>query len=81
MTTIATLPDHIELRDGEEFDLRAVAKNGALVITRVMSAGRLSKAVKAPEKLTFTQKWGGTMSKIEDPDDFFLTHINEKHVK
>jgi hypothetical protein len=30
---------------------------------------------------TFAAKWGGTMTKVEDPTDPILTHINEKHVK
>lgn len=29
----------------------------------------------------FAQKWGGSMTKVEDPSDEWLTRINEKHVK
>ena len=29
----------------------------------------------------FVQKWGSTASKIEDVNDSWLTHINEKHLK
>lgn len=29
----------------------------------------------------FVEKWGGTAKKIEDPDDAWLTRINDKHLK
>ncbi len=82
MTPIAPLPQNLDLHEGEEFDLKAVAKNGVLVVTRIMRLHVESKpAVKPTGKPTFSQKWGGTMSKVEDPTDPLLTHINEKHVK
>lgn len=77
MTTTATLPDDLELREGDELVLRAVAKNGGLVVTGVI----LTMPKVEPENSSFSAKWGGTMSKVTDPGDVVLTHINEKHVK
>lgn len=82
MKTTATLPDHMTLLEGEEFDLRAIAKDGGLVVTRIISSGRiLGTEYKKTGTLTFAQKWGGAMQKIEDKSDPLLSHINEKHVK
>ena len=78
MHTTATLPDHVELHEGEELDLRAVARNGTLVITRVLRSRMPSPPATALGAL-FSDKWGGSMRKIIDPDDARLTAINEKH--
>lgn len=38
--------------------------------------------VAPPKKPTgFVQKWGSTARKIEDANDAWLTHINDKHLK
>lgn len=35
-----------------------------------------------PKKPTgFVQKWGGTASRITTPDDAWLSHINDKHLR
>lgn len=81
MTTTATLPDDLELHEGDEFLLRAVAKNGALIVTRVIRSAPDPLREKAPEKSSFTSKWGSSMAKITDPEDTVLSHINAKHVK
>jgi hypothetical protein len=81
MTTTAILPDDLELHEGEEFVLRAVAKNGALMITRVISATPEPTHAIATTKSSFTSKWGSTMAKVTDPEDTILSHINAKHVK
>ena len=88
MITTATLPDDFpddfQFREGEEFDLHAVAVNGALVVTRVIRSqpappdDQTRRAARAPG---FAAKWGNSMAKIEDPGDAVVTHINEKHVK
>lgn len=81
MTTTATLPDDLELHEGDEFLLRAVAKNGALIVTRVIRSAPDPLREKASEKSSFTTKWGSTMAKVADPEDVILSHINAKHVK
>ncbi len=81
MTTTAILPDDLELHEGEEFVLRAVAKNGALMITRVIRTAPDPVHVEATAQSSFTSKWGNSMAKVSDPDDTILSHINTKHVK
>lgn len=81
MTTTATLPDDLELHEGEEFVLRAVAKNGALIVTRVIRSSPDPLHGTPPGKSGFTTKWGGSMEKVSDPEDVILSHINAKHVK
>jgi hypothetical protein len=81
MTTTATLPDDLELHEGDEFLLRAVAKNGALIVTRVTRSAPDPLREKVSEKSAFTTKWGGTMAKVIDLEDVILSHINAKHVK
>jgi hypothetical protein len=35
-----------------------------------------------PKKPTgFVQKWGGSARRITDPNDAWLTHINDKHLR
>ena len=35
-----------------------------------------------PKKPTgFVQKWGGSVQRITDPNDGWLTHINDKHLR
>jgi len=29
----------------------------------------------------FVKKWGGTAEKVEDPEDVWLRHINDKHLR
>ncbi len=29
----------------------------------------------------FVQKWGGSARRIDDPNDAWLTHINDKHLR
>ncbi len=29
----------------------------------------------------FVEKWAGTVTRIDDPADAWLTHINEKHLR
>lgn len=29
----------------------------------------------------FVEKWGGSVMKLDDPGDSWLTHINEKHLR
>ena len=85
MTTIATIPDHLELREGEEFDLRAVARNGVLVITRVLRThGQKMQPVPdsaAAARPLFSEKHGGSVKPVIDPEDARLLHIHAKHVK
>ena len=38
-----------------------------------------SSAPKAPTN--FVKKWGGSAKKIEDGEDRWLSHINEKHLR
>jgi hypothetical protein len=39
-------------------------------------------ATPAPLRPTgFLQRWSGTASKVEDPADEWLTHINDKHLR
>lgn len=81
MTTTATLPDDLKLHEGDEFVLRAVAKNGALIVTSVLRTAPHTFFGTPSVKTNFTAKWGGTMAKVTDADDVLLSHINEKHVK
>ena len=81
MTTTATIPDDLKLHEGDEFVLRAVAKNGILIVTSVLRAEPDPLSEKTAGKTNFTAKWGGTMAKVTDTDDVLLSHINEKHVK
>jgi hypothetical protein len=81
MTTTATIPDDLKLHEGDEFVLRAVAKNGALIVTSVLRAEPDPLPEKPSGKTNFTAKWGGTMAKVTDAEDVLLSHINEKHVK
>ncbi|MGL4400732.1 MAG: hypothetical protein ACRCXD_12745 [Luteolibacter sp.] len=81
MTTTATLADDLKLHEGEEFVLRAVAKNGALIVTSVLRTAPDPLPGKPSRKTNFTAKWAGTMTKVTDADDLLLSHINEKHVK
>lgn len=35
-----------------------------------------------PKKPTgFVKKWGGSVRRIDDPGDAWLTHINDKHLR
>ena len=81
MTTTATLPDDLKLHEGDELVLRAVARNGGLIVTGVLRTEPNPLAGKPSPKTNFTAKWGGTMAKITDAGDVLLSHINEKHVK
>jgi hypothetical protein len=81
MTTTAIIPDEFELHDGDEYILRAVAKNGALMITRVIRPAPEPLHSQTIAKSSFTSKWGNTMAKVTDPDDIILSQINAKHVK
>jgi hypothetical protein len=81
MNTTATLPDDLELHEGEEFLMRAVAKNGTLIVTRVIRSAPHSLRAKASEKFSFTTKWGSSVAKVTDLEDVILSHINANHVK
>lgn len=81
MITTATIPDDLELHEGDEFLLRAVAKNGALMITRVTRTAADPVQAQASTPSSFTRKWASTMAIVTDPDDMILSHINAKHVK
>ena len=37
--------------------------------------------VRSQQPVWFVKKWGGTGSKCEDPEDAWLTHLNEKHLR
>jgi hypothetical protein len=81
MTTTATLPDDLKLHEGDEFVLRAAAKDGALIVTNVLRTAPYPFYGTPLGNMNFTKKWGGTMAKVTDPEDELLSHINEKHVK
>jgi hypothetical protein len=81
MHTLATLPDDFELRDGEEYDLHAISVSGTLVITRVIRSTPPTSQPIAKRPISFSARWGRSMTKVDDPSDLRLTHINEKHVK
>lgn len=40
-----------------------------------------TQASKQRKPTGFVQAWGGSMKKVEDADDSWLTHINEKHLR
>jgi hypothetical protein len=81
MITTANIPDDLELHEGDEFLLRAVAKNGALMITRFTRTASESERAHVSTPSNFTRKWAKTMAIVTDPDDIILSHINAKHVK
>jgi hypothetical protein len=42
--------------------------------------GRLRVGERKSRPSGFLQRWGGSLKKIEDADDPWLTHINRKHL-
>lgn len=92
MTTTATLPDHFELHEGEEFDLHAVAKNGMLVITHVLRSRSSSPQIREADRQTrrdaaFKNFSIGIQPPLEnpptdeDPEDARLQYLLAKHLK
>ena len=73
MTATVILPDDFKLSEGEEFDLHAVAVNGALLVTRIIRT--IPPTPKGPptRQAGFAANWGRSMVKIEDPSDDWLT--------
>jgi len=52
------------------------------VAASVPQAGAVPVETAGPRKPTgFVQKWGGSVKKIVDESDAWLTHINDKHLR
>lgn len=91
MTTIAPLSQNLDLHDGEEFDLKAVAKNGVLVVTRIMRPLRkekqteqqLSQARRDAGFLAFAKGARVPVQHLSDEEinEGRLKYLMEKHVK
>jgi hypothetical protein len=62
---------HVE-GDSISFEVEASVPQAAAV---QVETARLTKPT------GFVQKWGGSLKKIKDEDDAWLTHINEKHLR
>lgn len=55
-----------------------------LISFEVAGSSQDAKSTPAKPRRTptgFVEKWGGSVRKLEDPNDTRLTHINEKHLR
>ena len=80
-TVAATFPDDLQLQDGEEFDLHAVAKNGGLMVTRILHRETPKKSVPTAVRQKFSEKWRGKFPVIGDSNDPIIARLNARHVK
>ena len=67
------LPPSLLPHPGPHRRYRVAAGNGMVVV---------DEATAEPRKPTgFVQKWGGSVKKVSDKNDAWLTYINQKHLR